>query len=194
MQTDCFLYERLRADVARGDAEAFTALFEHYKHKIYSYAYHFSRSVTIAEEVTQDVFLKVWLNREVLVDVDNIDAWLSVITRNICFNQLKKIAGERKMKAAVATTHVVADEPVNQYIGYKDQLHTLQLAMQQLTPQQRTIFRLNREMGLKNEEISRQLQLSPNTVKAHMVSALRKIRLFFDTHPVSVLLFFFLLF
>jgi RNA polymerase sigma-70 factor (ECF subfamily) len=191
MQTDCLLHEQLTADIARGNADAFTTLFNHYKHKVYAYARHFTHSDAIAEEVTQEVFLKVWLNRKKLADVTNIEAWLCVLARNTCFNYLKKLANERKMKTAVAASAATADEPVNHYVNYKDQLNTLQLAMEQLTPQQRTIFRLNREQGLKNEEISRQLNLSPNTVKTHMVSALRKIRQFFETHPVSLFLLFF---
>lgn len=191
MQTDCFINDQLLAEIALGNEVAFGRLFDYYKHKIYSYAHHFSHSDTIAEEVTQEVFLKVWMNRTTLNGINDLDAWLSVITRNACFNQLRKLAQERKLKTAVAAKSELADDDTVQYVLYKDRLQQLQLAMQQLTPQQRMIFRLNREQGMKNEEISRQLNLSPNTVKTHMVSALRKIRDFFEAHPGCFFLFFF---
>ena len=86
------------------------------------------------------------------------------------------------------------EENVDDYIFYKDQLQRLGEALDQLSPQQRLIFRLNRDQGMKNEEIARQLNISPNTVKTHMVTALRKIRLFLETHPASIIfLIFFLL-
>jgi RNA polymerase sigma-70 factor (ECF subfamily) len=57
-----------------------------------------------------------------------------------------------------------------------------------LSPQQRLIFNLNREKGLKNSEIAQKLNLSPNTVKTHMVSALRRLKEYFESHPISVII------
>lgn len=182
----------LLSSIAEGNQQAFCSLFELFKQKVYSYSYHFTRSSFTAEEITQEVFMKIWSSRESMATIENIDAWLSTVTRNLCFNYLKKIALERKLSQAIAQKEATAEENVDQYMAYKDQLSLLDEALDQLSPQQKLIFRLNREQGLKNEEIARQLNLSPNTVKTHMVSALRKIRHFMETHPAHIitLLFF----
>lgn len=180
-------------DIASGNEEAFCRFFNAFKNKIYSFSFSFTRSSEIAEEITQDVFMKVWTNRESLTRIGNIDAWLSTITKNLCFNYLKKLALERKATDALQKTQAYSEQNVEQYLFYKERVIQVAEAVEQLSPQQRLIFSLNRDKGLKNEEIAHQLNLSPNTVKTHMVSALRKIRSFLEshsTHLLSLILFF----
>jgi RNA polymerase sigma-70 factor (family 1) len=173
-------------DIADGDQRAFCHFFEAFKHKIYSFSYSFTKSPEAAEEITQEVFVKVWSNRESLTAVENIDAWLSTITRNLCFNYLKHLALERKATVRLMKTQTRTEDDVEEYLSYKERLAEIDEALEQLSPQQRLIFHLNRGKGLKNEEIARQLNLSPNTVKTHMVIALRKIRLFLETHATHL--------
>jgi len=182
------------ADIANGDQEAFCRFFHAFKNKIYSFSFSFTRSAEVAEEITQDVFIKVWTNHESLNEIENIDAWLSAITRNLCFNYLKKSALEKKTKDLFQKTQTDSEQNVEQYLSYKDKANQVAEAINQLSPQQRLIFNLNRNKGLKNEEIARQLNLSPNTVKTHMVSALRKIRSFLESHAAHLfgLILFFL--
>jgi RNA polymerase sigma-70 factor (family 1) len=174
------------ADIADGDQRAFCHFFEAFKHKIYSFSYSFTKSPETAEEISQEVFVKVWSNRESLTAVENIDAWLSTITRNLCFNYLKHLALERKATVRMMKAQTRAEDDVEEYLSYKERLAEIDEALEQLSPQQRLIFNLNRGKGLKNEEIARQLNLSPNTVKTHMVIALRKIRLFLESHATHL--------
>jgi RNA polymerase sigma-70 factor (family 1) len=173
-------------DIANGDQEAFSRFFHACKNKIYSFSFSFTRSAEIAEEITQDVFIKVWANRESLSKIENIDAWLSTVTRNLCFNYLKKMALEKKTRDSLQKAQTGYEQNVEQYLSYKEKVNQVAEAIDQLSPQQRLIFSLNRDKGLKNEEIAHQLNLSPNTVKTHMVSALRKIRSFLESHAAHL--------
>jgi RNA polymerase sigma-70 factor (family 1) len=178
-------------DISRGDQEAFTLFFHAFRNRVYSFSFSFTRSAEVAEEITQDVFIKVWTNRESLDQIENIDAWLSTITRNLCFNYLKKLALERNAKQQIKS-QLISEQDVEQHLSYKEKANQVAEALDQLSPQQRLIFSLNRDKGLKNEEIAHQLNLSPNTVKTHLVAALRKIRSFLGSHAAH--LFSFLLF
>ena len=180
-------YELLYA-IATGSQDAFCSLFKQLKDKVFSFALHFTHSSFIAEEITQEVFMKLWVSRVSLAEVKNIEAWIMTVTKNLCFNHLKKKAVELKTKIILAQKEAGFEMNVDDYVFYKDQLGILKLAMDQLSPQQRTIFRLNREEGLKNEEIARQLNITPNTVKTHMVAALRKIRTYMQNHSVNIFL------
>jgi RNA polymerase sigma-70 factor (family 1) len=178
---------KLLISIARNDEAAFRRLFVMFRDKIYSYSLHFTRSAFIAEDITQEVFMKIWVNRESLAEVNSIEAWVITVTRNLCFNQLKKKALEQRVKNSITIHEPVTEENVEAYVSYKDQLSRIDEAIGQLSPQQRLIYKLNREQGLKNEEIAHQLNISPNTVKTHMVAALRKIRHFLETHPANII-------
>jgi RNA polymerase sigma-70 factor (ECF subfamily) len=190
MKIDSHIREHeLLLAITQGNEEAFRNLFLMFRDKIYAYSFHFTRSDFIAEEITQEVFMKIWTNRALLSRIDSIEAWMITVTRNLCFNHLKKKALEQKIKNSVANQPAKVEENIDNYLSYKEQVNRIGRAIEQLSPRQRLIFRLNRDEGMKNEEIARQLKISPNTVKAHMVTALSKIRHFLETHPANIVIF-----
>jgi RNA polymerase sigma-70 factor (family 1) len=174
--------------IANGDEAAFCSLFNQYKQPIYSYSFHFTHSAFFAEEITQEVFMKTWISREKLPELENFDAWIMTVTRNSCFNYLKKTANELKLKKKLSDEETDSTGNIDQYIFEKENQYLLAQALELLSPQQRLVFTLNRDKGLKNHEIAEQLNLSPNTVKTHMVSAIRRIREYFETHPISIII------
>ncbi|HET7118856.1 MAG TPA: RNA polymerase sigma-70 factor [Hanamia sp.] len=168
------------------DKEVFRKLFEKFKNKVYSYSLHITHSEIFAEDITQEVFMKVWLQRNSLGDINNMEAWIITIARNLCFNQLKKEAREQKLIRFGMNNQV--QENVDDYITYKDRLNELRTIVNKLPKQQRIIFNLNRMEGLKNEEIARQLDISANTVKSHFTKALQTIRQTMHTNPTMLIL------
>src|SRR3569833_308441 len=84
----------LLALVAEGNEKAFGLLFHHYRPRIYSYAFHLFRNINLADELVQDVFLKVWLNRDKLPHILKFESWVFIITRNQVFDTLKLLARE----------------------------------------------------------------------------------------------------
>lgn len=177
-------------DIQTGAEKIFLKLFKLFKNKVYSYSLHITHSEIVAEDITQEVFMKLWLHRQSLAEIDNIEAWIITIARNLCFNQLKKKALEQKLSTMAIVNHV--QENVDDYILYKDRLNEVTQIVNRLPKQQRIIFNLNRNDGLKNDEIARQLNISANTVKSHFTKALQTIRQTLQTHSstliVSILL------
>ncbi|MCW3092625.1 MAG: polymerase ECF-type sigma factor [Ferruginibacter sp.] len=173
--------------IAEGSEQAFTQFFDFHKNDVYGHALHFAQSVSIAEEITQDVFLKCWIKRGSLPEIVNLQAWLFTIAKNQCFNHLKKMAREHQLKNAMASANESTDENIESYLAVKEQQKILQQAIDQLSDQQKRVYAMNREGGMKNAEIAKQLNISPNTAKTHMVSALRSIRLFFKAHAESAI-------
>lgn len=177
------------SNIAAGHAESFTKLFNLLKDSVYSYAMHITRSEYLAEEITQEVFLKIWTNRNMLYEIADVEAWIITITKNLCFNHLKKMAREKEhLRLLQLDNTESAEASTESYLSVKDLLNSISTAVNQLSPQQNLIFRLNRDGGLKNEEIAHQLHLSTNTVKTHMVAALGKIRRFITSQSSDTVL------
>jgi RNA polymerase sigma-70 factor (family 1) len=178
---------RILEQLAQGNAFAFTLLFHHYRGRVYAVALRFLKSPELAEEIVQEVFLKVWTKRQDLLNIANFEAYLFTMARNIVFDFVKDLAREAVKKKDfndILRDGVGADQPLieEQY----DKL--LQEVVSQLPPQQKQIFRLARVEGLSHQAIAEELHISRLTVKAHMAKALRTIRQNLQHHIICLVL------
>jgi RNA polymerase sigma-19 factor, ECF subfamily len=166
----------LLARIARGDEAAFGVIFHHYQNKIYSFTFHVTGSKGLAEELVQDVFLKVWQHRTTLPGLLRFDSWLFTIARNKVFDLLKNMARDMAFRRQLAGLLDPASNTVDDRILSRENEARLQQALDGLPPRQKQIFTLSRHQGLKHEEIAARLHISRHTVKTHLVQALRTLR------------------
>lgn len=191
LSTSPYDNSELMQRVAHGNAGAFRELFSRYHDSVYAYSLRITHSVCMAEDITQEVFLKLWLHREKLTELENLEAWIITVARNLCFNQLKKTAREKCIIGFQPELYDGADVvSIEEKVEQRDLLLKLREASAQLTPKEQIVYRLNKEQGLRKEEIARALNISQNTVKAHLTNALRKIRLYMESYSAAGLLVF----
>lgn len=177
MPSDCpHTDNELFAAIAKDNEQAFEHFFFRYNTKVYYFILHIVGSEAIAEELTQDVFLQLWLKRPVLSEICNPGNYLFVIAKNRSLDQLDKMAHERKLKE-----HELLKEPsfsaeADEKILYTESLSLLVLAVKSLPVQQQVVYQLSREYGLSRNDIADKLQISPNTVKNHLGAAIRNIQ------------------
>ncbi|KAA2245467.1 RNA polymerase sigma-70 factor [Chitinophaga agrisoli] len=178
----------LLAGVATGNETAFRSLFDRYRGKIYSYALRLSEDTSLADEVVQDVFLKVWLKRKDLPAVENFNAWLYAIARHRMFDMMKQQA--REIQTLEAVQLAAPDTGNNAELSLLEKEHQLLLkdALSQLSPRQQHIYHLSRHHGMKHGEIAHTLNISRHTVKTHLVHALRVIRQHITPYINSIIL------
>ena len=163
--------------VAKGDTAAFEALYLQYRDKIIWFGWKFLQSDAKAEDVLQEVFLKVWTRREELSQIRNLKAWLTAITRNHIYNALRRLTLEEKFIKELSHTGEVAEQAMApDRLSLNDLQQALDMAVAGLTSQQKKVFELSRFDGLRHEQIAEELDISRDTVKKHMTDALRKIR------------------
>lgn len=159
--------------LSEGDAEAFTLLYRNYSRRVFEYALLLARDETLAEDVVQEIFLKIWKSREMLASVLDLNAYLHVMARNYLNNHWKKqgreCEGQKEYKALQSNHSCSPDDS-------RDLLRIIQSAVDRLSAQRRLVYRLRNDYGWKREEIAKQLQLSPFTVKAHMQKAVVFVR------------------
>lgn len=177
----------LLIEVASGNEYAFRQLFMMYHQQLGVHMLRLTNTAELAEEVVQDVFLKIWLSRETLAGVDNFKAYLFVISKNHALNCLKKLAKERVLIQQLEdnNTESFITEPADTDLYY----NLLDEAIDQLPPQQQKVYLLNRHGRLKYAEIADQLELSRETVKKYLQIATVSITEYVHEHlEVSTLL------
>jgi RNA polymerase sigma-70 factor (family 1) len=173
--------------------ESFKRLFDSYKNRIYGYVLAIARSPYAAEEITQEIFIKLWLCRDLLHEVGNLDGYIFTIARNRTLNHLRKAAHDMKLLRELQDLAAPESNDVEEHYLATDYDRLLRDALELLSPQRRLVFQLSRDRGLNHEEIAHYLQLSRNTVKNHMVEALRFIRHYLGEHGSVLIILFFLL-
>ncbi|HEY5371951.1 MAG TPA: RNA polymerase sigma-70 factor [Hanamia sp.] len=188
---DCSRYDEkvLLAEIAIGDERAFRKLFDLYKERFYAVALKMTNSDEVAEDIVQDIFMNLWNKRKSLVNIDNPSSYFFTAVYRRVYHHYRKIALEKKLlqvsppaKEAVNTTDemVLAHESEN--LIYK--------ALEKLPPQQQLVFKLSKLEGLSREDVASQLQISPNTVKNHLATAIKFIRVYLRNSTFTFVILF----
>lgn len=173
---------------------AFQLLFERYHNRIYKVAMLYVKAPALADDIVQDVFLKIWFQRRSLPEIRSFDSWIFILTRNLTINCLKKLAYEWKARSHWTHEQDIPQEGADLRLQHSQVAGLLQQAIGELSGQQQKIYRMAREQQLSYEAIADRLSLSPLTVKTHMARALASIRSFLLKHGKDFLLFFLLAF
>lgn len=160
--------------VASGEQHAFTVLVDQYWNKVYSHALAYSKSVTRAQEITQDVFLKVWLKREALTKVRDFKSYLFILGRHHIISSMRK-----KLESLTGDDLLETPEDIyipDQQLECKETWNRILEGIEKLPAVRKVIFKKSRLEGLSYEEIARSNNISKNTVKEHIVLALNFLR------------------
>lgn len=166
----------LLLQVAAGDETAFGTLFHAWRDKLYFFLLRITSSPETAEDVLQDVFVKLWVNRQSLVSIDHFSAYLYRMTQNHAINGMRRMSLETLVLCDLRREAITDGQPADEALLFKQMQEKLKEVINSLPPQQRLVYTLSREKGLKQDEIARQLNISISTVKNHMTQALRTIR------------------
>jgi RNA polymerase sigma-70 factor (family 1) len=179
---NCHTEKTLLQLASTGNEEAFTRLFSLYKDKLYSFALRLTGCKEKAQDIVQEVFLKLWQNQTSLNTIENFSSYIFKLAQNQFLNAAKRMANESLIISKIHSTTNVYNAPPDEKLECKEVESILHEVIQKLPPQQKLIFKLSREQGLKHEEIATQLQISPSTVKNHLVQSLKTIRKYLSSN------------
>lgn len=168
--------QEIFARIAEGDEFAFSICYSHYGRLLLPSLLRLLGQRDSADEVIQEVFLKVWLYRDRLADVDNPRAWLMRVTANTARDWLKKRARAGRKIAASDSLSDARDVAEESRIDMKALAGIIRNTVTSFPPQRRLIYEMSREEGLKPSEIAERLGLSVSTVKNTLLSAVKAIR------------------
>jgi RNA polymerase sigma-70 factor (ECF subfamily) len=162
--------------LADSNEHAFEALFDRYRAKIYRLGLKFLKDPDLAEEVVQDVFLKIWLKRSELGELRSFDSYLFIVARNTTLDSLKKLASKAIAENEFASELGLVDYAID-YSSMDDHYQEMVRKSLALLPmQQARVFQLAKIDGLSHEAIAAEMNISKLTVKKHMANALQLLR------------------
>ena len=168
--------KNLLLQISEGNEHAFRQLFDDYRGKLFTYLFKITESKETAEDGVHDVFLKIWLQKDKLPAIQNLNAYLYRMAHNHAFNGIRKMATETLVLAVIHEPNSFSIDDPEISISRKEVRNIIHEAVKKLSPRQRDVFRMSRELGLKQEDIAQQLGISVLTVKAHLTDALHYLR------------------
>ena len=177
-----------------GDQLALKTLYGLYSGKLYHYSLKICKSPALAEDVVQDVFIKIWEKRASLNADHAFQSFLFTITRNRLLDLIKRAARESEIFSEIARHMPSGQRQVEQKLAYQECNTLVQQAINKLPNQRQLIFRLSREEGLTYAEIAQRLGITKGTVNIQIVKALKSIRDYLDMKEAEIFVCLLLLF
>ena len=187
----------LQEQIVAGSELAFSRLYHKTNKNIYNVVMTYVKNEHVAIELVQQVYIKLWNNRQKLKEVKCLKDYLFVITKNLTLDHFKKITVETKFLAELMLRE---KDPVNTTAEKIEQIEYEELlsnAIRQLPPQQKEAWLLINEQELSYAEIAAKMNISKLTVKRHLELSRKRVREYLKSHlqtlvtlPVLLFLFF----
>jgi RNA polymerase sigma-70 factor (family 1) len=161
------------SNIRNADTNAFRLLYDGFHHDLYRFAQNTVKSSTLAEDIIQDTFIKVWDKRTQLDPSKSIKSYLFTICRNLCLDTLQKAGNTEPLRAEIIENYLSQIED-NEIILQNET--RLRQAIETLPTQRRLIFEKAKIENLNYDQIATQLGISKGTVSDHLVKAMRTVR------------------
>ncbi|MBO9594119.1 MAG: RNA polymerase sigma-70 factor [Niabella sp.] len=157
------------------DGKAFEKLFHVYYKRLLRFADAIVKDAQSAEEVVSDVFLNLWRNRSKLLEIENLNSYLYVATKNLAIRSRTRLQHRTPLnieEIEIEPEHVTNPEEI---LLNNELVKRYEAAVSRLPARCQTIYRLARQDGLRYKEIAAILNVSVKTVDAQMAIALKRI-------------------
>jgi RNA polymerase sigma-70 factor (family 1) len=180
----------LLEQVASNDEKAFKVLFNLYNQRLYQYITCIIKSQQVAEELVLDVFMKIWLGKELIIQIENFEAFIFRVAHNKAIDFLRSVAKDPKFQDLMwYEMHGVTGDRADSSILQHEYETKLREAVELLSPQRKKVYVLSRQMEMTHDQIAVHLGLSKRTVNNHIFEAQRLIRTYLsDSFDIAFLM------
>jgi RNA polymerase sigma-70 factor (family 1) len=173
--------KQLLTQVSQGDRQAFQVLYKSCYPLIQRYIQLFEPSPGILDELTQDVFVRIWEKRDRLEAVESFKGYLFLVTRNVVFNFIRALKVRQKVKELDESSSPPVNDLENELL-FKQYYEIALEAMNKLPPGRRKVLKMSIDDGLSLDEIATELSISRSGVKKQLYAATAYVRQYLQEH------------
>jgi RNA polymerase sigma-70 factor (ECF subfamily) len=159
-----------------GDEYSFGLIFNHYHSSVLALALHLGHSPELAEDITQEIFLKIWENRERLPEIRSFKSYLFITARNHALNALKMAVRSEAGLAEIMRHFDQVRNTTEDELQSNEYLRFIQQKLDELPARSKEIFQLCREQSKSYDEVAAALGITRDAVKSRMVYAMKTLR------------------
>ncbi|WP_426672004.1 RNA polymerase sigma factor [Mucilaginibacter sp. McL0603] len=170
-----------------GSEKAFTALYDKYSTQLYRNILRLVKDDDIAQELLQDLFLKIWESRQYIKIEGSFKSFLYKVAENLVYAHFRKIAKDNRLIAKLIISYDDFETNVEETIISRENHDLLKKAIENLSPQRKQIYTLCKLEGKSYEEVSNELGISTSTVRNQIVKANKSIKQYFTLNQDMVI-------
>lgn len=174
--------------VKNSDQSAYGLLYDKLWERLYIRAFTIIRRKQTAEDIVQEVFIDLWQRRNTIKN-DNIEAYLYRAVQLNAFNHYRNSKNRENILKELLHDRSLISNVTEEEISFNETQKTVLQSIQNLPQKCKKVFEMSRIQGLKNKEISEQLQISTSTVENHITNAIKSIKSNVVTLLITFLLF-----
>ena len=168
---DSALFDRL----ARGEEEAFGRIVHAIYEKLFSFTVSLVRSEAEADDIMQEVFLKIWLHRASFATIENPVGWIHTVIANTASNHLRALL-RRELRIKKLQDQAAPVAGIEDQLDAKFTQSLIDEVVSRLPAKRKQVFLLSRREGLSRKEIASLLNISENTVRNQLAEAMQFIQ------------------
>lgn len=170
------LQQQLLNQLSQGDEPSFNALYKAYSRPLFLRVVNMIKSEDDAQEIIQELFIKLWQNRETIGTIKSFQSYIFTIANNLVYNYFRKINHNQALIQRLllnAADHYLDGQEL---LENKEAAEIFQKAIHQLPPQCKQVFQLCKIEGKSHKEVAQLMGISMPTVNSHMTVAVKSIR------------------
>lgn len=178
---------------SKGDRVAFRVIFELMEPRLHGFVFSYTKSDYIAEEIVQEIFIKIWERREEIKLSGSFSAFLYTMARNRTLNYLRNASQRAAIRDELWKNVSLLQEDTEAEVIFSEYREIVDDIIDHLPRKKRSIYIMSREEGKTNAEIADILGISPKTVKNHLWKTFETIKVQLRPHLENTIKFLFLL-
>ena len=169
-------HHKLVEQIRSGDQYAFEKMFHLHYSRLCVFSNGYLKSLDVARDVVQEVFIKIWDNREEFDITHSLKAYLYQAVRNQSLNHLEKNKHKIRLKESLKEQREILQERVPDDLNTEELTQKIWKIVEELPERRKTIFILYRKHGLSYKEIAEVMGITRKTVENQMGKSLQFLR------------------
>lgn len=173
----------------QGDTQALGQVYDLYSSALLSKMLRMVKDTDVAEELLQDVFLKVWNSREKIDIERSFKSWIYAIAINTVYDHYRKLSRDARLQQELINQFSEIYQSADDDFIYEQRRELLEKALHEMPPQRLAVFKLCKLQGKSYQEAALELSISPSTVSNQLVQATKFLKNYiFNSKPLTILI------
>lgn len=181
---------KLIIGLKKNDHDSFQQLFDHYSKPLYNFSLSYLKSKEAAEDVVQEVFIKIWNNKKDIKQNTSFKSYLFTIALNLIRKQFNKLSKKNELKHEILNNFSENKHEFDDNLNYQDLLDKLDELVDQMPEKRRQVFVKKKFEEKTLKEISAELSITSKTVEYHITEGMKFLKREFENLKLEGIIFF----